>query len=129
MSAGSPPVLVVDDDQAIRNALRDLLEDEGYTVFEVGNGQQALEFLRASERACVVLLDRVMPWMDGVATLQAVAADETLASRHAYILFTVSAEPPLPVEVIARLDVPVLEKPFDMERLLTVLAEAQRRLG
>lgn len=129
MTAGSPPVLVVDDDQAIRNALRDLLEDEGYTVFEVGNGQLALEFLRASEFACVVLLDRVMPWMDGVATLQAVAADEVLASRHVYILFTVSAEPPLPDDVIARLDVPVLEKPFEMEHLLAVLADAQRRLG
>jgi CheY-like chemotaxis protein len=129
MVPSPPPVLVVDDDQGIREALRDLLEDEGYTVFEAGNGNQALVFLAAHDEPCIVLLDRLMPMMDGVATLRAVAEDQTLARRHVYILFTVSTEQPLPEDIIELLQVPILEKPFRMERLLAVLVDATRRLG
>lgn len=129
MVPGRPHILVVDDDAEIRDALRDLLEGEGYRVFEASNGNQALEQLRTRTDPCIVLLDRVMPWLDGVATLRAVASEQALASRHAYILFTVSAEQPLPEDVIARLCVPVLEKPFRVEHLLATLAEAERRLA
>ncbi|HEY3065549.1 MAG TPA: GAF domain-containing protein [Methylomirabilota bacterium] len=58
------PVLVVDDDAALRQLLRRMLEPEGYTVIEAENGRVALERLREIAPS-VVLLDLMMPEMDG----------------------------------------------------------------
>ena len=57
---------MVDDDPDIRDSLREVLEDEGYEVACVGNGREALDHLKtASPRPCVILLDLMMPVMDG----------------------------------------------------------------
>ncbi len=58
------PVLVVDDDVAVRQLLRRILEPEGYTVVEAENGRTALERLRDFSPS-VVVLDLMMPEMDG----------------------------------------------------------------
>jgi CheY-like chemotaxis protein len=58
------PVLVVDDDDNVRQLLRRMLEPEGYTVVEAENGRAALERLR-DVTPSVVLLDLMMPEMDG----------------------------------------------------------------
>ena len=54
-------VFVVDDDPAIRTALRSALEEHGHVVFEAGDGVSALERLRASPWPLVVLLDFKLP--------------------------------------------------------------------
>jgi len=60
-------ILVVDDDASIREALSDLLGDEGYRVTTATNGAEALTLLRRPEllRPCVILLDLMMPVMNG----------------------------------------------------------------
>ena len=58
------PVLVVDDDVAVRELVRRMLEQEGYTVVEAENGRAALERLRDGAPG-VILLDLMMPEMDG----------------------------------------------------------------
>ncbi len=58
------PVLVVDDDPAIRDAVRDALEAAGMRVTVASDGAEALEQV-LSEEPCVVLLDMRMPVMDG----------------------------------------------------------------
>jgi CheY-like chemotaxis protein len=58
------PVLVVDDDVALRHLLRRLLEPEGYAVLEAENGRVALERLRQVSPS-LILLDLMMPEMDG----------------------------------------------------------------
>jgi two-component system cell cycle sensor histidine kinase/response regulator CckA len=66
--AGSgPTVLIVEDEDSLRSALRRLLQNEGYTVLEASNGAKALEFLTGTEAAGVklVLTDLRMPVMDG----------------------------------------------------------------
>jgi CheY-like chemotaxis protein len=119
-------VLVVDDDADIRLAMRTLLEEVGgHTVQEAPNGEEALEVLRASPRPLVVLLDLLMPGMDGIAVLQAVAADETLATRHRYMLVTVSRRAlnkEFPEDLAFM--VPVIPKPFDMDDLLQMVENA-----
>src|SRR5690348_14679781 len=52
-------ILIVDDDNAIRDTLREALEDEGYEVHEAANGIACLEKLRASQEGMVVLLDQL----------------------------------------------------------------------
>jgi two-component system, chemotaxis family, chemotaxis protein CheY len=58
-------VLVVDDDPAVVEGLSELLEEEGYIVATATDGRDALEQLRAGLRPSVILLDLMMPRMDG----------------------------------------------------------------
>ena len=58
-------VLIVDDDTDVRAALKELFETEGYTVVLAANGRAALNRLRGGLRPSVVLLDLMMPVMDG----------------------------------------------------------------
>ena len=60
----SGKVLVVEDDDDIRECLADVLSEEGYTVETAENGREALQLLRRF-RPCVILLDLMMPVMDG----------------------------------------------------------------
>lgn len=61
-----PLVLIVDDDEGIRQAIADLLEDEGFATAQAANGLEALNFL-ADDRATpvLILLDLMMPVVDG----------------------------------------------------------------
>lgn len=125
-----PHVLIVEDDAPLRQTLRSLLEDEGHSVFEAPDGSPALERLQASPQRLVVLLDVQMPGMDGRQVLEAVAAHDLLATRHAYVLMTANASTlPLPfASLLTQLNVPVLAKPFDLDRLLATVAEAAQRI-
>jgi CheY-like chemotaxis protein len=62
-SAG--PVLLVEDDLDIAEAILDVLMDEGYEVAHATNGLEALDFLRSDPKPSVILLDLMMPEMDG----------------------------------------------------------------
>jgi CheY-like chemotaxis protein len=122
-------VLVVDDDADTRNALHDLLADEGHEVAEAADGQKALDFLRATRLRWVVLLDYLMPGLDGQAMLEIVAADPSLAHRHAYIAIPATVRPDAPAEALrAALGVALVPKPFDLEVLLAAIAQAEARL-
>ena len=59
-------VLVVEDDSILRNAIGDLLGEEGMSATRAENGQVGLEILRAGARPCLVLLDLQMPLIDGL---------------------------------------------------------------
>jgi CheY-like chemotaxis protein len=124
------PVLVVDDDEGVRESLRWILEDEGYTVYEAPNGSPALERLRDHPSGMVVLLDLNMPGVDGMDVMRAVEEQEQLAARHAYIVMTASGRT-LPLafaKQLTRLRTPVLTKPFDLENLLDTVATAARKV-
>jgi CheY-like chemotaxis protein len=61
-----PTVLVVDDSEDIRTTIRDVLEDQGFTVACAANGRQALDMLLDDEvKPALILLDLTMPEMDG----------------------------------------------------------------
>jgi CheY-like chemotaxis protein len=60
-------ILIVDDDAAMRDAMRSLLEEEGYRVATANDGREALRILLAGLSPCVIVMDMVMPVMDGVA--------------------------------------------------------------
>jgi CheY-like chemotaxis protein len=60
-----PPVLLVDDDAAVRRTIARFLTFEGFVVVEACNGQEALTYLRTGAGASVIVLDLRMPVMDG----------------------------------------------------------------
>jgi CheY-like chemotaxis protein len=121
-----PQVLIVDDDESIRETARFLLEDEGYEVIEAPDGAAALDLLRMSDQPMVVLLDIVMTRLSGVELLKLVGHDERL-TRHAFVVWTASRVL-VPMELLASLDAPLVLKPFDMDELLAVDARAAERL-
>jgi CheY-like chemotaxis protein len=61
----TPPVLIVEDDAAIRQALMDAVRDEGYRVETATNGLEAIEKLRWGLRPCLIILDMQMRLMTG----------------------------------------------------------------
>jgi two-component system chemotaxis response regulator CheY len=65
-SNGRPYVLVIDDDDDIREGLMGFLEDHGFYPVGAANGQRALEILAdPARRPCAIVLDLMMPVMDG----------------------------------------------------------------
>jgi CheY-like chemotaxis protein len=120
---GSPdrPVLVVEDDADLREVLAALLENEGYPTVTANDGADALSLLADGERPFLILLDWMMPNVDGAAFRRRQLATPALAGIPVVIL---SAAPP---EALARdsasATVPVvLRKPVDFDRLLHVVA-------
>jgi DNA-binding response OmpR family regulator len=124
-----PSVLIVDDDEEIRASLRLVLEDEGYTVAEAPHGGEALTLLRRRSERRVVLLDQLMPVLDGTGVLRTLQAEPALAQQHTFVLVTALRPLPLQTRVLATsLGVPVLKKPFELDRLLTLVAQQAKRL-
>lgn len=122
-------VLIVDDDEGIRESVRLALEEEGYEVAEAPNGTAALDFLQASQERWLVLLDQLMPVLNGTGFLRAVQANPALISRHMYILLTARSRISIPtLNLATSLEVSILKKPFDLEHLLELVAQAAARL-
>ena len=114
-------VLVVDDEPLIAMALEAMLEDAGYGVATAANGRQGLERLAAAPRPDLVLLDMMMPVMNGPAMLAAMAADPDLARIPVVVLSS------LPEEAIrARAEgvAAILLKPCTAEQVLEAIARA-----
>ena len=124
------PVLVVDDSADIRETVRLALEDDGYTVLEAEDGQTALDILRHTERGMVVLVDHLMPGIDGLAMLGIVSAEPSLAERHVYVMLTADGRKGF-MDMPGNSDawsVPIVAKPFDLEELLDVVSRARTSL-
>jgi DNA-binding response OmpR family regulator len=110
-------ILVVDDEDAVLDALSVLLEDEGYRVLTAEDGEAALARI-AEERPHVVLLDVMMPKLDGHEVLRAMRATPELA-RLPVLLMSAAHGSQARVE-----GVPFLRKPFDIAELLERIQEA-----
>jgi two-component system cell cycle sensor histidine kinase/response regulator CckA len=106
-------ILVVDDDDDLRDSLCELLELHGFHTVAARDGIEALARLHGSERVCFMVLDLVMPRMNGIQLLRAVADD---AQLHGLGLCVSSSS----VEQAPR-GVPLLEKPIDVKRLIAMV--------
>jgi CheY-like chemotaxis protein len=124
-------VLIVDDDEAIRETLRLILEDADYAVLDEGDGPAALRRLRQSRRPMVVLLDLMMPGMSGAGVLEEVVKDSSLVKRYSFILVTAGNNAQIMAisHLLSSLVVPVIRKPWDIEHLLQTVAAAAERIS
>jgi CheY-like chemotaxis protein len=119
-------ILVVDDEPLIAMALEATLEDAGYRVATAANGRQGLERLAEAPRPDLVLLDMMMPVMNGPAMLAAMAADPELDGVPVIVL---SSLPEEAVRERAKGVAAILRKPYTaaaiLDAITRVLGEAR----
>ena len=120
--AVAPPrglIMVVEDDEGIRAALAQALIEEGYLVITAENGRQALDSLRTGPLPGLILLDLMMPVMDGRAFLGVRAADPHLADVPVVV---VTADTRATYEAHTLDAQAVLAKPLSLQTLLEAVA-------
>jgi CheY-like chemotaxis protein len=107
-------ILIVDDDPAIRNMLDELLRDEGYDTVLAADGLSAVDLARA-EHPEVILMDLMLPVLDGAAATRALKSDpRTRAIR----VIAMSAGTNLRQQADVLPADGVMGKPFDLDALL-----------
>lgn len=116
--SGDKIILLVDDDADIREMLALVLEDEGYQVVSAGNGAEALTYLRSQPAPRAILLDLMMPVMDGWAFRAEQQRDPALA--HIPVI-VVSAGADCAKDAKAMGAANCLRKPLDIESLVETI--------
>jgi CheY-like chemotaxis protein len=122
--AASEPILAVDDSAPIREMISTVLTPRGYRVSTASDGREALQRLKVAVEPYVVLLDIVMPLLDGVGLCHEIEQDEALRrAGHKIILMSSTMRLSAP-------DIPVtagqLVKPFTRQQLIEAI-EAVRQ--
>lgn len=110
-------ILVIDDDVDVRETLSDLLVDEGYRVTGVNNGREALDYLKEATRPSLILLDMMMPEMDGWQFRLELQKDPSLARIPVVIL---SAHGNVREAALALGAADYLRKPLQAESVLEI---------
>lgn len=118
-----PKILIIDDEQSIRNTLREILEYEKYEVEEAKNGEEGLKLL-TKEKFDAALCDIKMPKMDGLEVLdksieQGIDTPFVMISAHGTIETAVEATKKGAYDFI--------QKPPDLNRLLVTLRNAMEK--
>lgn len=108
-------VLIVDDEEDTRELIRDILEARGYRVATAEDGVEALGVMSKTPRICLVILDLLMPRMDGFEVLKRLAAGPE--RRELPIWISTSMPDRVPAGMRC------LPKPVDVERLLSLVDE------
>jgi CheY-like chemotaxis protein len=111
------PILVVDDDDSIRETLTEILSDQGYNALGFENGREALTYLQAGRPSCLILLDLMMPVMDGWQFLREREQNETLRAIPVVVV-TAAASPDRAALASATA---VLPKPVPFEELFRLI--------
>lgn len=116
--SGRKTILIIDDDEAVRDALAMVLADEGHSVATAVNGLEALHYLKAaSERPDLILLDVMMPVMDGYQFRIEQRKDQALASIPVLVLTAGTAE----ARLSAMAANGYLRKPINLQTLLSIV--------
>lgn len=114
-------VMIVDDDAEIRLTIQDVLEFEGYTVLAAENGKDALtnlESLKPSEFPCVIILDIMMPVMDGLTFLREIKTKPFLSQIPIIVSTAMRDESAL--GAIAN-EHDILKKPMNIDDILELV--------
>jgi CheY-like chemotaxis protein len=111
-------VLVVEDDPDIQQVLRFALEMAGYPVTTAGNGVEAMRQLQAATPPCLILLDLMMPVMDGWQFRAAQQRDPALAAIPVVVI---SADGRVPQKATSMGAAGYLAKPVDFDKLVEVV--------
>jgi len=115
-----PQILVVEDDEAIRGLVTEVLRDDGYDVSEAANGAEALALV-VGHRPDLIVLDLMMPVMDGWAFVEA-CRNSACCSEVPIVVTSASHDLPRTAERLRSYGVRTcLAKPFDVDGLLALV--------
>ena len=112
-----PTLLVVDDHEGMRATLSDILDDEGFQVFEAANGEEAVATVRERQLG-LVLMDVRMPVMDGIRALRRIKA---IRPELPVIMMTAYSDAVTPGELRAQGCEALVLKPLDLSEVLPLL--------
>ncbi|HEY6211302.1 MAG TPA: response regulator [Vicinamibacterales bacterium] len=113
------PVLIVEDDADLREMMAQLLSLEGYAAATVANGREALDYLRnGHHKPHVILLDLMMPVMDGWEFRKRMQSDPAIADLPVIVLSALDPSRAKDVDAAA-----FLKKPLDFDRLLALVRQ------
>jgi CheY-like chemotaxis protein len=112
------PILVIEDDPATRDAIKMLLQYDGYTVATARHGGDALRKLRAGLTPCLILLDLVLPEVDGIQFRREQLHDATLAHIPVVIYSGYADARHQAAELGAS---GYFQKPFDLDAFLKIV--------
>ncbi len=116
-------VLIIDDERAIRRALKEILEYEKCQVLEAENGKEGLELIR-SNSLDVIFCDIKMPLMDGMELLEVLRQE---GNEVPMIMISGHGTLETAVQAIKRGAFDFIEKPLDLNRILVILRNVQDR--
>jgi CheY-like chemotaxis protein len=108
-------VLIVEDDDDIREVVAGALGNEGFQVYQANSGARALELLREIPHPSLILADLMMPVMDGWDLIKALSHDDRLATLPVVVVSAVDQEAPHGFRRV--------KKPFDLDELVRIVAE------
>jgi len=111
--AAARPILIVDDEDGIRESLEEIFRDEGYDVTTARSGAEALTALAADKLPSVVILDLLMPGISGNEVYDRMQKDARLAAVP--VIVSTSAPERAPPGSL------IMKKPIDIDRLLSVV--------
>jgi CheY-like chemotaxis protein len=109
----TPHIFVAEDDPDVRMSIAEILREEGYDVGEYSSLDDAFGELTRGARPCVVLIDFLMPGMNGQQFLEAIRSDASLCGIPVVMITGARSAAP---------GVEVLRKPFDLLDLVAVVA-------
>lgn len=109
-------VVIVEDNEDIREAIAEILEDEGYDVALAEDGEHALRLLGEIARPCLLLVDLIMPNMNGWQLLNALSNDDRLATIPVVVLSAAAKPDKLEGQT-------VVKKPLDLPLLLEIVRD------
>lgn len=118
----SRSVLIVEDDDDIRESLCDAFRSLDMDVYEARNGKFALELLESIDESCVIVLDLRMPELDGVSFLSELQTRGGGEVRYRVIVASADTNARSRVERFGV--IPVLAKPYGVEDLLGLVTGA-----
>ena len=116
MNSAECPVLIVEDDEDLRDMMAQMLSIEGYPTATAANGREALDYLHHTAKPNVILLDLMMPVMDGWEFRRLQKADPELAPVPVIVLSALDPGRAATVDADA-----FLKKPLDFDRLLELV--------
>jgi two-component system chemotaxis response regulator CheY len=108
-------VLIVEDDDDIREVVSGALSNEGFQVYQASSGAHALELLREIPHPSLILADLMMPVMDGWELIKALSQDDRLATLPVVVVSAVDQDAPHGFRRV--------KKPFDLDELVRIVAE------
>jgi CheY-like chemotaxis protein len=111
-------ILVIEDDEGVRDSLASILREDGHSVETAGGGAEALRRLRDRPLPTLILLDLMMPGMDGIDFRRAQLADPALRDIPVIII---SARPDIALQAAELGAEDFLRKPMSFEELLHVV--------